>query len=299
MIGRMQARSALFDLYGDHLRAHGGRAPVAALVRLLAPLEIGAPAVRTAVSRMVRQGWLHPLRLASGPGYLITPKAAKRLDEAAARIYRTAPISWDGTFDVIITEPMLRSDRLRVANNLAYLGYGSIGEGTWIATNTSTEAEAVLDDVGVTYERFNATHVGGDRGARALMSRAWDLDAIGREYQQFIKTLTPVVAGVNENGSPEAAYTARFKLVHAWRTFLFRDPGLPPALLPSNWAGHEAADFFDAHATRLRPAADQFVDDRLHAPIGNAAAPPGHAARHGNHPNGNHLIGPNPKGVRP
>ena len=32
----MQARSALFDLFGDHLRPRGGRAPVAALVRLLA-----------------------------------------------------------------------------------------------------------------------------------------------------------------------------------------------------------------------------------------------------------------------
>ena len=54
----MQARSALFDLYGDHLRRRGGQAPVAALIRLLAPLGIAAPAVRTAVSRMVRQGWL-------------------------------------------------------------------------------------------------------------------------------------------------------------------------------------------------------------------------------------------------
>ena len=187
----MQARSALFDLYGDHLRTHGGRAPVAALVRLLAPLEIGAPAVRTAVSRMVRQGWLHPLRLASGPGYLITPKAAKRLDEAAARIYRTAPVAWDGTFDVIIAEPMLRSERLRVANNLAYLGYGSIGDCTWVATKPSAEAEAVLDESGVEFERFTATHAGGEPGASALMTRAWDLDAIGREYQQFVKTMTP------------------------------------------------------------------------------------------------------------
>ena len=73
----MQARSALFDLYGDYLRPRGGRAPVAALVKLLAPLGIAAPAVRTAVSRMVRQGWLHPLRLGSGPGYLLTPKAAR------------------------------------------------------------------------------------------------------------------------------------------------------------------------------------------------------------------------------
>jgi phenylacetic acid degradation operon negative regulatory protein len=264
----MQARSALFDLYGDHLRVHGGRAPVAALVRLLAPLEIGAPAVRTAVSRMVRQGWLHPLRLASGPGYLITPKAAKRLDEAAARIYRTAPVAWDGTFDVIIAEPMLRSERLRVANNLAYLGYGSIADCTWVATKASSEAEAVLEESGVRFERFIATHAGGEPGASALMTRAWDLDAIGREYQQFVKTMTPVVAGVDENGDPETAYTARFRLVHAWRTFLFRDPALPPALLPREWSGHEAAEFFDAQAGRLRPAADQFVDDCLNAPIG-------------------------------
>ncbi len=64
----MHARSALFDLYGDHLRARGDRAPVAAVVRLLASLDIAAPAVRTAVSRMVRQGWLEPVRLPGGPG---------------------------------------------------------------------------------------------------------------------------------------------------------------------------------------------------------------------------------------
>src|ERR1700761_9836899 len=94
----MQARSALFDLYGDYLRPRGSRAPVAALVRLLAPLGIAAPAVRTAVSRMVRQGWLHPLRLSSGPGYLLTPKGARRMDEAAARIYRASRGDWGGSF---------------------------------------------------------------------------------------------------------------------------------------------------------------------------------------------------------
>src|SRR5689334_7289074 len=101
----MEARSALFDLYGDHLRPRGGRAAVAALVRLLAPLGIAAPAVRTAVSRMVRQGWLHPARMPTGPGYGLTAKAARRLDEAAARIYRTSRSDWDGHFDLISLEP--------------------------------------------------------------------------------------------------------------------------------------------------------------------------------------------------
>ena len=62
---------------------------MAALVRLLAPLGVAAPAVRTAVSRMVRQGWLEPVRLADGPGYALTPRAVRRLDDSAARIYRT------------------------------------------------------------------------------------------------------------------------------------------------------------------------------------------------------------------
>ena len=68
----MHARSALFDLYGDHLRARDDRAPVAALVRLLAPLGIAPPAVRTAISRMVRQGWLDPVLLPAGRGYALT-----------------------------------------------------------------------------------------------------------------------------------------------------------------------------------------------------------------------------------
>ena len=65
---RMRARSALFDVYGDHLRARGDQAPVAALVRLLEPVGIAAPAVRTAISRMAAQGWLEPARVDAAPG---------------------------------------------------------------------------------------------------------------------------------------------------------------------------------------------------------------------------------------
>jgi phenylacetic acid degradation operon negative regulatory protein len=269
----MQARSALFDLYGDHLRAHGGRAPVASLVRMLAPLDIGAPAVRTAVSRMVRQGWLSPTRLISGPGYAVTPRAARRLEDAGSRIYRTNQPPWDGSFDLIIADSSLtRNDRLRFANSLAYLGYGRIGDLTWIATRPSPEADAVIAESGLTLDRFTAHHTGATKDASALIRRAWDLDRIGREYRDFVTDLRPVVVGV-DTADPRAAFTARFRLVHAWRTFLFRDPALPAQLLPANWPGIRAAEFFDEHAGRLRPGADRFVDDCLHAPATIDTAP--------------------------
>ena len=256
----MQARSALFDLYGDYLRPRGGRAPVAALVKLLAPLGIAPPAVRTAVSRMVRQGWLHPLRLVSGPGYLLTPKAARWLDEAAARVYRTGRMNWDGRFDlVLLRSPVSRRD----ARRLSFLGYGMLGERAWVAPRAAEEVDAVLTDLGIGFERFTASHAAGLPGAAEVVSRAWDLDEIGRSYADFISDLRPLVTAVTARSNDEDAYAARFRLVHAWRSFLFRDPQLPPSLLPSRWPGVAAASFFDKHASRLRPAADRYVEQCL------------------------------------
>jgi phenylacetic acid degradation operon negative regulatory protein len=253
----MQARSALFDLYGDYLRPRGGRAPVAALVKLLAPVGIAPPAVRTAVSRMVRQGWLHPMRLVSGPGYLLTPKAARRLDEAAARIYRTGRNGWDGRFDLVLTHaPVPRRD----AKRLTFLGYGMLGEFAWVAPRAADEVDAVLAEAGVTYERFSASHAAGSPGAAEVVGRAWDLTRIGQAYEDFIAEQRPIVTAVNARSSDEEAYAARFQLVHAWRSFLFRDPQLPASLLPSPWPGASAATFFDRHAARLRPPADRFVE---------------------------------------
>jgi phenylacetic acid degradation operon negative regulatory protein len=254
----MQARSALFDLYGDHLRPRGGRAPVAALVRLLAPVGIAAPAVRTAISRMVRQGWLLPVRARDGAGYQLSIKAVQRLDEAAARIYRTRRATWDGQFDlVVLTLPQRRSVRSRISGTLSYLGYGSLDPSTWVAPRPAEQVDLLLKEAGVPYERFSASHTAGTTGAAALVGRAWDLDALDLAYREFVAEQRSALAAAGDDD--ESAYAARFHLVHAWRGFLFRDPHLPPDLLPEPWSGTAAARFFDHHEARLRPAADRFV----------------------------------------
>lgn len=258
----MQARSALFDVYGDYLRQRGGRAPVAALVRLLAPLDVSAPAVRTAVSRMVRQGWLEPGRLASGPGYQLTARAVHRLDDTAARVYRSGPASWDGTFDLItLALPADRTERHRVVSTLGFLGYGSLDGAVWVAPRASGEVPVVL--AGLAYQRFSAIREGGTAGALDLVRRAWDLKKIGEEYGRFVRDLRPTVLAVTARSADVEAYVARVCLVHAWRAFLFTDPGLPAVLLPPRWPGTAAAAFFARHQARLRPAADRFVEQCL------------------------------------
>src|SRR3546814_9809330 len=119
----MHARSALFDVYGDLLRTRGNEAPVAALVRLLEPVGLSAQAVRTAISRMVREGWLVPVTLASGRGYRATEQAVGRLEEARQRIYRTRNRVWDGCWHLVVLDPIRdRGRRERVRPSLRWMG---------------------------------------------------------------------------------------------------------------------------------------------------------------------------------
>jgi phenylacetic acid degradation operon negative regulatory protein len=257
----VNARSALFDLYGDHLRARGGRASVAALVRLLAPLDIAAPAVRTAVSRMVRQGWLDRIRLPQGPGYALTPKCARRLDEAALRIYRAGTIDWPGLWDMIVLDPVReRSKRERLRADLSFLGYAPLSEMTWIGPRPSPEVAALLEHERVRADRFASVLEGDQHG---LVARAWDLAAIGRSYEQWLAEAKALVHGLPGNAPGDRIFATRTRLVHGWRNFLFRDPGLPPELLPPGWPGERARMYFEREATRLMPAAAAFVDKEL------------------------------------
>jgi phenylacetic acid degradation operon negative regulatory protein len=269
--GGVHARSALFDLYGDHLRARGSQAPVSALVRLLAPLDIAAPAVRTAVSRMVRQGWLAPVRLADGPGYTLTPRASQRLDEAAERIYRQGDQPWDECWHIVITERLRdRAGRGRIRAGLRYLGYAPLDETTWISPRASVELAALLAAERLRAELFHARYQGDPHG---LLARAWDLDGLARAYRRWLASAGDLIAAAGPAASDEAVFALRSILVHEWRKFLFSDPGLPAALLPPGWPGHDAAGLFRAESARLWPAASRFVDGCLRADQPQAAAP--------------------------
>lgn len=259
----VNARSALFDLYGDHLLTRGEQAPVAALVRLLAPAAISPPAVRTAVSRMARQDWLVPVRLAGGAGYRLTPRAVSRLAQAAERIYRRESPPWDGRWHVVVTDRVTeRSRRDRLKSALGYLGYANLDGCTWISPRASVELDQVIAAERVRAERFDASYDGDQRG---LAARAWDLDGLAHAYKRWIARASEIALRGGDDQPDDANFAVRSELVHEWRKFLFIDPELPAELLPAGWPGTDAAELFHREADRLLPAANRFVDQALAA----------------------------------
>ena len=252
----MHARSALFDVYGDHLRPRGGQAPVAAVVRMLDPVGIQAPAVRTAISRMVMQGWLEPVQLRGGRGYRTTERANHRLDEAADRIYRRTEPAWDGCWQVAFVDPPReRSARMRLRADLTFVGYAELADNVWVSPFPRSELFEVLERVGATVRTARAKEFDPEP------TEAWDLPALRAAYQEWMSTADDLIAGQLDahDDEDEAAFAARFLLVHEWRKFLFADPGLPDALLPDDWPGRAAAELFASEATRLKPGTDRFV----------------------------------------
>jgi phenylacetic acid degradation operon negative regulatory protein len=262
----VQARSALFDLYGDHLRGRGSAVPVAALVRLLGRLDIAAPAVRTAVSRMVRQGWLLPASTDLGPGYALTERARERLDEAAVRIYRHQPLpDWDGRWSLaLMTHSHDRVRRERVQRALEYLGYRQLHPDNWIAPRPSHELTGIAAAEGLSVTHFRAEYDGDDA---ELAERLWQPAELAAAYRRWLTEAREIVAAEGDNvGSDDGAFAVRSRLLHEWRKFLFTDPGLPRCLLPDEWPGDAAAAYFDEQNARLAPGATRFVDACLAGP---------------------------------
>ncbi|WP_248580770.1 PaaX family transcriptional regulator C-terminal domain-containing protein [Nocardioides sp. InS609-2] len=254
----MHARSALFDVYGDVLSQRDNRSSVAGLVRLLAPTGIAAPAVRTAISRMVSQGWLEPVTVSGARGYAATGQAIRRLDAARERIYRPSSRAWDHTWQLVfVSTPINRSARTRVQRELSFLGYAEMADLVWVSPFVRRELHAALDRAGARAITAEARDFSPAHGPAA----AWDLGHLATAYSTWHASAAAEIERhlAGHDDPDEAAFAARFHLVHEWRKFLFEDPDLPDELLPPDWPGRAASAFFTEAANRLHAGSERFV----------------------------------------
>ena len=256
---RPSTRALLLTLLGDVVLPSGGSAWLAAITRGMQALGASDVAVRQALRRLSAQGLVSAERHGRLARYQLTDTGRRRLQEAADRIYLRRELAWDGRWRMLTyTFPEReRGARDALRRELTWLGYGSIGAGTWVCPwDLGTRLQAVLDKHRVSgdVEAFTATHEGQDA---ALAARAYDLSELRSAHAGF---LAEAPTGVDAD-DPEAAFRARIELVHTWRKFLFLDPGLPDSLLPNDWLGDRAGRLFLDVYRRLEDPAWDWWDD--------------------------------------
>jgi phenylacetic acid degradation operon negative regulatory protein len=277
-----QPRALIVTIYGLYARQAGGWLSVASLIRLMSELGVDEPSVRSSISRLKQRGLLEPHREGGAAGYALSGRGRDILAEGDRRIFERPRASVaDGwllaTFSVPEAE---RGRRHTLRSRLAWLGFGTVSAGVWIApAHLADETAGVLERHGLAgyVDLFRADYLAFS-DLRGQVGRWWDLDRLEQLYQAFLDCCEPVLARLDQRdaGGQEAAGPAAgggqgadepgdadfadyVRLLTAWRRLPFLDPGLPPELLPPDWQALRAASAFAGLRERLAEPARRHV----------------------------------------
>ncbi|MDQ6823411.1 MAG: phenylacetic acid degradation operon negative regulatory protein PaaX [Candidatus Eremiobacteraeota bacterium] len=255
--------SFIYTLFGDFVlrQGAGDEIWVGGLISLMAAFGLSEPAVRQAVSRMSRQGWLTARRHGNRSYYALTSRGKRRIESLGPRIYGPV-VEWDGKWRVVtytIAEST-RESRDRLRKDLTVLGMAPLSASTWISPSdvledvrAAAEAGGLIDNVALFAGEYR-----GPLSDRALLERCWNLPFIAEQYRNFIAQYGPRTQNVRNTLSEERSFVERMWLVHDFRKFTYVDPGLPSALLPAHWPGTTAAQIFRAHYAAISPSAERY-----------------------------------------
>ncbi len=241
----MRARSTLFTLYMEYVFPNR-KARVKDLVRWMRLLGFSEPAVRAALSRSAKRGWVIPERKGREALYQLSDRVFWQIKAVRKRLYEHTP-SFSGRFSLLLVQNLGRKARDRFKAELALLGYGSLLPGVFISPNGEEElVKELLSFYG--QEGFLLRAEGSLEEARALVRRVFPLQEAQAHYQELLQRSW-------QAKDPEEAFRRLTELVHEARKLLFLDPGLPPALAPEGYLGPLARERFLQRRAELRAMA--------------------------------------------
>ncbi|MDE3074932.1 MAG: hypothetical protein KGJ86_05840 [Chloroflexota bacterium] len=263
----VKPRSWLFDLFGDYVELRDRELATATIVSLAADFQLGERAIRSALLRLQRDGWLKTRRTGIYSACSLTERGGELIEEGRRRILQGPEHSWDGRWLLVaysIPEAQ-REARDKFRRELGWLGFAGLTNGLFISARDQAHQVVRLSrrlglDDNVTLFRAEYDWPGG---SRALVDRGWEVQELNREYQQFLASFAHFVdaSGLTD----QARFVIRFRLINAYRRFPFRDPGLPADLLPPDWRGFAAAELFRRLHDELAAGAMRYFDQRTAA----------------------------------
>lgn len=262
----------LFDLYGDFADegGRGGAMRLSAIVRLADDLRVSETAARSAVHRMVRDGWLATERRGRESVISLTARGRDLFEERRRRIFASAGRPWKGTWCVVaVSVPEARREvRDLIRKRLSWLGFGLPSNGLYLSPRDyADDVVHMANEVGASdYVQVYRAAALSPAAPRDLVARAWPhLRQVDRRHKTFLARFTPQLRLDRERLkrgrlTGRQAFRTRFDLAYHFRRSLFDNPDLPPELLPPGWHGREARELFFEYYKLVRPPALAYFD---------------------------------------
>src|SRR3954451_16233303 len=143
----IRAGSLVVTVFGDAVAPRGGELSLSSLVAIMEAFGIAAGVVRTAMSRLVGEGWFERRRSGRSSFYRLSPQGRAAFEAATEKIYGPTHHRWDGAFAMMLLDQ--GSERASARATLERLGFGAISPDLLIAP---TDLADVRIDSGVPLE---------------------------------------------------------------------------------------------------------------------------------------------------
>jgi phenylacetic acid degradation operon negative regulatory protein len=242
-----RAGSLVITVFGDSIFPHGNSVGLVSLIGALEPFGLNARQLRTAVFRLVREGWLEAQQKGRRSFYSLTETGVRQFTRAARRIYAARRPQWDGRWTLVIPAQVPATGRETLRRELLWLGYGAIHPGVYAhPTGDRRSLDETLQERKLANNVVVLTAQTGDiasaEGMKELCRECWRLDQIAARYIDFLNRFRPALPSLQRARAPDPAqcFQLRTLLIHEYRRILLHDADLPNALLPEDWPGRRA-----------------------------------------------------------
>lgn len=253
---RLRVWSFLITIFGDAIVPRGGMVGMTALQDITDRMRISPGALRAALSRLAKDGWVERERHGRKSYYRLTPESAALFADAARRFYASGPPAWSGVWSIAIApeEPAAERDA-RIADLTGH-GFVKLSNGLFVCPKTAepTTPAPALADMFVL-----------DARATALpdwVPQACSDPEIDVAYAVLSATIAPLEDALEDGGtlSPLDALVARILLIHEWRRVILRDVDLPAELRPADWSLEETRALVGDLYGRLLAPSERWLD---------------------------------------
>jgi phenylacetic acid degradation operon negative regulatory protein len=251
---RLRVWSFVITVFGDAIVPRGGMVGMAALQELTDRMRISPGALRAALSRLAKDGWVERHRHGRKSYYRLTPDSAATFARAGDRIYAPGPPPWDGGWTIAVAPEEIAGEREERTARLTGQGFVRLSNGLFI--RPKADRTDAIPDTDLFVLDASADTV-PDWVLHACSSPETDI-----AYSVLNATIAPLDDMLCDGGalSPLDAMVARALLIHEWRRVLLRDADLPAALRPADWSGEDARKLVASLYARLLEPSERWLD---------------------------------------
>jgi len=233
--GRLRVWSVVITIFGDYVQPHGGTIAMTDLQSLLGAMNVESGAVRTAMSRLAKEGWVMREKQGRNSFYRLSDTEEQRFIPAAQKIYRVDFSPDPKTLLVAIAPNAVGHGRETQNALLSSFGGMQVRNGVGLFADPNETVRRQIS---------NADFFVFEGDVEQLPNWAiekLDLQTLAQEYRALANRLQHLAVSLSSlremNGLD--ALCARTLLIHDWRRLILKQPPLPKQLLPADWPGAE------------------------------------------------------------